>query len=60
MLAMRINMGNASSMGTLIQTKSPADATEVNAAVTRLVKQGTQAMVASVEQQSATSRRTSA
>ena len=54
MLAVRFNLGPVSSMGTLIQTKSPADATEVSDAVARLVKQGTQAMVASVQQQMAT------
>lgn len=53
MLAIRVNLGNTTTMATLIQTKSPTDAPEVSAALSRLVKVGTGAMVASVQQQAA-------
>ncbi len=53
MLAMRINFGVQSTMATMIQTKAPADATAVSAAMSRLVKIGVQGMMAQAQQQSA-------
>lgn len=54
MLAMRVNLGPTSSSAMLVQTKSPSDASEVSAAMVRLIQQGTSAMIASVQQQAAT------
>ncbi len=53
MIAMRYNLGSTTSLATLIQTKSPSDAPEVSAALSRLVKIGMQNLVATVQQQAA-------
>lgn len=53
MLAIKISLGSTPSMATMIQTKSPSDGPEVSAAINRLVKVGTGALIASVQQQTA-------